>query len=336
MNEKPMKKRKNIIEFFRDNFQKIILILICVIYVVQGLFKFQKTEATLVEIIGNIALSIFVGLTISLNLRSMGLKSGRNSDVFVASVQTYGEVKDKATPMFDKLPSWCEYKNAQELEFKKKEIIQGAGLNWRGYKLGYYESNNDKMNDVQKKAYDEAKNCRIFKFYSNELLSDLPRIDLRTQSRFGKTEKDFKKEENLTDFVVKVGIGIICGLYTLTPLINGDNSQEIIAGIIWHAIQIILWFSIGILKFADARSFIIDEYRHTHIIQKTELLNEFIVTMQNSPHVIEEYDEDLEIDEFIEEFLQRRENKNFTEVIENFIGQEEVRLNYHEQKTILD
>lgn len=309
MNEKPVKRRKNIIEFFRDNFQKIVLVLICVIYVVQGLFKFQRKEATLLEIAGSIALSVFVGLVISTNLRAMGLKSGRNSDIYAASVQTYGEVKQKATPMFDKLPSWCEYKNAQELEFKKKEIIQGAGLNWRGYKLGYYDENQEKMNDVQKKAYQEAKNCRIIKFYSNELLSDLPKIDLRTQNRFGKTEKEYKREENITDFVIRIGLGIVGGLYTLQPLLDGGNKQEIIAGIIWHAVQIILWFAIGILKFSDAKSFIIDEYRHTHIIQKTELLNEFIVTMENNPKIIEEYDEDLEIDSYIEEFLKKREVK---------------------------
>ena len=309
MDNKQIKRKKTFVEFFKDNFQKIIIILICVVYISQGLFGFQKKDATLVEVLGSMVLSTFVGLIISGNLRSMGLKSGRNSEVYVASVQVYGEVKQKATPHFDKLPSWCEYKNAQELEFKKKEIIQGAGLNWRGYKLGYYDEHQDRLNEKQKSAYLEAKNCRIIKFYSNELLSDLPKIDLRTQNRFGKTEREYKREEGISDFVTKFCLGVICGLYTLQPLLTENNKQAIIAGIIWHTIQIILWLAMGALRFADAKSFIIDEYRHTHVIQKTELLNEFIVTMQNNPKVIEEYDEDLEIDEYIEEFLRKRKQK---------------------------
>lgn len=304
-----IKKRKNIWEFIRDNFQKIMMILICVLYISQGLFSLEKKDATLVEIIGNIGLSVCVGYIISSNLRSMGIKSGRTSEIFLASMETYGEVKQKATPMFDKLPSWCEYKNAQELEYRKKEIIQGAGLNWRGYKLGFYDEYPEKMNEIQKKAFAEAKNCKIIKFYSNELLSDLPQLDIRTKNRFGKTVKDYKKSEAIPEIISKISLGVICGLYTLQPLLTDGNINEKIAGIIWNTMQILLWLIMGMLKYYDAKSFIVDEYRQTHVIQKTELLNEFIVTMQNNPKIIEEYDEDLEIDKFIEEFLKKREKK---------------------------
>lgn len=319
-----VKKRKNLFEFIRDNFQKIMLIAICVLYISQGLFSLEKKQATILEIAGNIGLSICVGILISNNLRSMGVKSGRTSEIFIASMQIYGEVKQKATPMFDKLPSWCEYKNAQELEFRKKEIIQGAGLNWRGYKLGFYDEHPEKMNETQKKAFDEAKNCKIVKFYSNELLSDLPHVDIRVKSRFGRTVKDYKKNEAIPEVITKVALGIICGLYTLRPLLTEGNASEKIAGIIWNSMQIILWLIMGMLKYYDAKSFIVDEYRQTHVIQKTELLNEFIVTMQNNPKVIEEYDEDLEIDEFIEEFLSKREKK------EDILDEKD------EQNTVLD
>lgn len=318
-----VKKRKNFIDFFRDNFQKIILIIICILYISQGLFSLEKKDATLLEIAGSIGLSICVGVIISNNLRSMGLKAGRTSEIFIASMETYGEAKQKATPMFDKLPSWCEFKNAQELEFRKKEIIQGAGLNWRGYKLGFYDEHPEKLNEKQKTAYEEAKNCKIVKFYSNELLSDLPSIDIRTKSRFGKSIRDYKRNEAISEVIIKVFIGIICGLYGLQPLLSEGNFQEKFAGIIWNSMQIILWLTMGLLRYADAKSFIVDEYRQTHVIQKTELLNEFIVTIENNPKAIEDYDEDLEIDSFIEEFLERRTKK------------EEILNEKDEQETIL-
>ena len=328
---KENKKKRGVADFFKDNFQKIILVVICVLYVSQGLFKLEKKDATVIEILGNVGISVIFGVVITDILRTMGLKNGRNSEIFIASLETYGEAKQKATPMFDKLSSWCEYKNSQELEFRKKEIIQTAGLNWKGYKLGYYEEHTERISDVQKKAIEDAKNCKIVKFYSQELLSDLPQIDFKNGSRFGKSEKEYSNRKRIADIFWKLFISLICGLYGLYPLLTGDNATAIISGVLWNTLQIIIWLSLGCLKYADAKSFILDEYRQTHVIQKTELLNEFLITMTNNPQIIDEYDEDVEIDQYIEEFIRQREANMVVNVNIPLNEEEE-----NEQETILD
>ena len=61
-------------------------------------------------------------------------------------------------------------------------------------------------------------------------------------------------------------------------------------------------------RYSSAKSFIEDEYRQTHIIQKTEYLNEFIITIQNNPSVLLEYDEDREVQEYLDELMKEKEN----------------------------
>lgn len=323
-------------EVLRDNLQKITIVLVSIVYITQGIFELAKKDASILEILGSIFLSVVVGTVISSNLSTLGLKDGRNSETFQNSLKSYGEAKAKATPNFDKLVSWCDYKNFQELELEKKDIIQSAGLNWRAYKYGYYDEHNEKLDENQKKALERAKHCSIIKLNSQDLFSDLSSTKhgvfggKKIGDKFGLTEKEFKTKSTANDLLIKVSMAVISGLYTLAPLITGENALEIIAGVIWNLLQVLIWLALGTMKYTSAKSFMEDEYRKTHIIQKTEYLNEFIITMQNNPKVIEEFDDSLEIDAYIESYLEEKERlKNINKV------KKEVTL-VDEQETVLD
>lgn len=300
-----MEKRK-ISQVLRDNLQKLTIILLSVLYISQGLFTFSKKNATILEILGSVAISLVVGMLITASLISQGLRDGRRDNLFKASQTAYAEAKEKATPFFDKLSFWCRYKNAKELEWKKKDIISTAGLSWKGFIYGYYEDNPSNLTDEQKKAIIEAKNCKITKLTSNELLSDLPETKKKNGKRFGMDERDYRTKTSVVDLVTRLLTAIISGLYTLSPLINGENYQEVLANMLWNASQVALWLVFGATKYENAKSFILDEYRQTHIIQKTEYLNEFRVTMEKNPKVIEDFNEEEEINKYIEEYIKNK------------------------------
>jgi len=308
------KNKKKLTDLIKENLQKIIIIIVSIIYIFQGIFALRTKDTTIWDILGNIGMSIVVGVIISSSLNSMGLRAGRYGDIFMGSMEAYGLAKNKATPYFDKLSSWCDYKNAQELEAKKKEIIQNAGLNWKAYKFGYYDDkkNLEKLEERQIKALKDVKFCKIYRLVSYELLSDLPQqkslsIFGKTiiPKRFGEDEASYKTRNAISNLFSRIFMSIICGAYTLMPLINADNKAEIIAGMLWNAMQILMWLTFGIMKYMNAKSFMEDEYRQTHIIQKTELLNEFIITMEKNPSVIVDYDEDAEIDQYIVEYINK-------------------------------
>lgn len=315
-NEKE-KKRKKVGDYLKDKLQIIAVLVVSTIYIFQGFFELEKKETTIWAILGNIGLSIIVGLAITTILNNAGLKDGTNDDKYISSMKAYGETKQKATPFFDKLSSWCHYKNEQELEYKKKDIIQSAGLSWKGFKVGYYEEHQDKISEEQIKAIETAKKCKIAKVKSDDLLSDLPKQSIRSEeNKFGEDKKDYQRKEFVSDLFIRVGTSIICGLYILRPIMN----SETIGNILWNAGQIVIWLSFGIIKYHNAKTFIVDEYRHSHIILKTEYLNEFIITMQSNPDVINKYvNDDNDIDKFIEKYI--KEQKEIEE---------------HEQKAILD
>lgn len=307
------KEKKSVGEVVRENLQKIVIVIVSLIYIVQGLFTLQTKNATILDILGSIAISVVVGVIISASLNSMGVKDGRKSNAFIQSIKTYGETKEKATEYFDKLQAWCDYKNTIELEAKRKEVIQNAGLKWKLYKVGYYEKNTPKQAE-QVTAIDKAKHMKIEHLTPNQLLSDLPNSKLM-KKRFGEDEHGFQVRNFFSDLVSRIGVGVVCGMFGLAPLITEDNVQEKLANMLWNTMQISMWITIGLTKYASAKAFIENEYRQTHIIQKTELLNEFIVTCQKCPEVFEKFDEDAELNEFIKELTNGREKSE--EIVHN-------------------
>ena len=304
------KKKRKFSEVVRENLQKITILLISFIYIIQGMFQIKHRDTTIWNILGSIGISIIVGFIIASNLRSMGIRDGRRSEIFANSMLSYAKAKEKATPEFDKLAAWCEYKNAQELEFKKKGIIQGAGLNWKAFKLGYYddEKNLTKLNEKQLEALEEAKYCKIYRINSQELLSDLPSLFSKSGSRFGQSQNEYLIKGNIADIFSRIIIGVVGGLYGLYPLFSGENIAQVISGIIWNMLQVIIFLAFGLLKYNQSKSFMEDEYRQTHIVQKTELLNEFTVTMQKNPSIVDTYEEQMEaeMEEYINNYMNKR------------------------------
>lgn len=304
-----IKEKKKFSETLKDNLQKITIIIVSIIYIVQGVFTIAKKDTSIIDILGSISFSIIVGVVISSSMNSMGLKDGRKSQAFVNSMKKYGETKELATPFFDKISAWCEYKNSIDLEAKRKEIIQNAGLKWKLYKIGYYNENKPSDND-KLKALEKAKHCKIEKITSQELLSDLP-SEKYMKKRFGEGEKEYKTRNLFVDLLSKLLIGCVCGMYSLMPLLTEENINEQLASVLWNTMQISMWLAFGMIKYSNSKSFIEDEYRQTHIIQKTEYLNEFIVTVKNNPGVINEYDDEEDVEKFLEELVkQKGELKN--------------------------
>jgi len=313
--------KKKLSVVVRNNLEKIVIFLIATFYIWQGVFKITDRNETFISVLGNILLSVVIGIAISLNMTQMGIKDGRKSDKFIKSEELYGTTKELATPYFDKLYAWCEYKNDQELNTKKRDIIRNVGLSWKAYRLGYYKEHKDdlSLNENQLKAINEADSAKIEKIESRMLLSDLPTSHLsllfgkKEQKRFGKSESDFKKQTLATDLITRLAISFVLGYYTISPLINGSNWRDIMANMIWHTLHIVIWITFGTLKYSNAKLFMEDEYRQVHLIQKTELLNEFIITMKNNSKVVDEFDVNQDdIDNYLDKLIKEKENEQKT------------------------
>lgn len=121
-------KKKKFGEKLRDNIQKLLVFAVSTVYICQGLFSLTKKESSILEILGDIGLSIVVGAIISATMNSMGIKDGRKSEMFENSMKSYGEAKAKSTKYFDKLQAWCEYKTRLNLKRKRKILFYRLGF----------------------------------------------------------------------------------------------------------------------------------------------------------------------------------------------------------------
>lgn len=295
--------KNKITSAIKDKLQVIVIVFLSLIYILHGLFSFEETEKTVLEVLGEIAWSVTIGLVITVMFTGQGLKDGRTTELFKSSLKAYAEAKDKATPYFDRLATWCSYKNTHDLEIKKKEMLESSGLNYRAYQTGYYEAHPEKLNEDQVKVIEEVKKCTILRITQRELLSDMPRNQFSEKHRFGETVFEYKTKDTFVEIISRLGIAIVCGLYTLEPAASADW-----AGLVWNLLQIAVWLGLGLQKYSNSKYFMEYEYRQSHLVQKTELFNEFVVTMQNNPNVIYTYD--VNIDEEVDKFLAEKENLN--------------------------
>lgn len=307
---KILKQKKDLKKVLKDSIPKLIIVAISIIYIVQGVFQFARRDVSLLEILGNILMATILGLTISDLFRKMGLTDGRKDNMFIESLKAYGKAKADATPYFDKLSSWCDYKNVQELEEARRDIIQRAGLNWKAYKFGYYKEHTEKLTQDQIMALTKADKCRIAKLIPQELLSDFDKTKL-DHNKFGQGVRSYKFMDMSSETLSKILTGVVFGLYSLKPVVLDEAT---LSGMLWNTFQMGMWLIFGITRYFNAFSFIVDEYRQSHIISKTEYINEFVVTMQNNPTVIEQYGDEVEIDQYIQEFIKEKELKNGTNV----------------------
>lgn len=290
-------KRKNpaeiVMNWFMEHIDTFVFLGISILYIIQGLFKVLKTGETLINIIGSILISGAVGLTIYTTLRRMGIKRGRNSDVFIASNELYGETKDRTKPFRYKAPAFCRLKNEQMLNDAKKEFIEENGLNYKLWLDGVYETEENRiklgLEDYQIKVLEEINNIKIAPITTRELYSDLPKMSKKQQLLYGvwgKDDKAYSVMSGFTDAISMIFFAVLGGYYTLEPAIN-DKS---LANALWNAMQLAVWIGFGLMKYNQSYSFMVNEYRQTHIIQKTEILNEFISIEESAPQRLDKYD----------------------------------------------
>lgn len=67
------KDSNNVINFFKDNITKFMVLLMSLVYIFYGLFLLRSKDRTIAEILGSIAVSVIMGTTIGLCLRIAGL-----------------------------------------------------------------------------------------------------------------------------------------------------------------------------------------------------------------------------------------------------------------------
>lgn len=280
--------------FIKDNMSKIMLVAIVLTYVGQGCFELVQREWDISAFIGRMGASLIVGMSIYSSMRMSGLSDGRKSAEFKASYKLYAENKERVSKTKQyKLTAFCAYKNDQSLEEAKQDLLEEYGLQYKLWVRGSYNTNTELYNQLdvdQKKCLKFINSGRLKTFNLNTrfLLSDSPKLSKKDlmKGTISRDEKDYTRSSTAKDVLMMLFWSIIFSGYILMPIINGET----LPSILWNTWQVICWVCGGVAKYEDAKDFMINEYRQTHLVYKAEILGEFLSIMTHDESILDDYD----------------------------------------------
>lgn len=287
--------KKKVVDKLIGALDWFLLLLIGATYIAQGFFYFKRNDKSIFAIVGEGALAFALGLIFYVVLRSRGLRYGRKAEQFIASSELYAIAKEETKPFRNKTGAYCLFRSEQEFETSKRECIENAGLNYENWKKGIYTPELiEKMHlsDEQRRALIDVSKIKYEYIEPRQLYSDLPQMSERKRKKYGRYgmgDKDYALSNNFRDGILMVFWAILFGGFALDKFENFS-----VATVLWHCLQVVMWVGFGLYKFFQAYSFMINEYRQTHIIQKTEILNDFISLYKNNPKILDKYDYELQ------------------------------------------
>lgn len=290
--------------YIKDNIAKLALIPISITYIIYGLFMIEKKEESILNILASISISIVMGTAIAICMMNAGFNDAKKTQEFKDKKRDLEEAKNEAVNYQDKLPTFCNMKNLRELEETREDILQSVLLNPKLWKLGYYDKNKQDLTQEQLYALHKVKNIKLDKIRSRDLMiMDTSRNKKNKYGKYGKNKREYLTQKNIQGLLMTLIISIVFGYYSLVPLFNKDT----ISTLVWNIFQIIMWLTMGVIKYCDAKSFILDEFVENNIVTKTNILREFIAVMKNNPKMLIEFE--TEQDKKIKEFLKEQEEQ---------------------------
>lgn len=301
-------KKSTVGEWLKKRMSWIILIGASILFVFKEGMDFSRTEKDIITILAGMAFTYLFTLYISLSLRRMGKKSGKESSTFQNALIYLGNAKTGVKDILYLLPRFCKYKNDEALIDVKKAYLEENGLSYELYKKDYYNNKIvvETLSDKEKKALEGIVNIKITTIEPNDLLSEHSKSKLRHKDPLylGRDETTDAKSTGGKMAVSKLLFPIITGYFAVNVAL-GQNMW-------WGAIQVGVILLMGISHYMEGEEYVVGELKNRQI-NKADLLIEF----RNL------YDNDKSIFKKEEELLVELEKPIVIEEVKEVISQEE-------------
>jgi hypothetical protein len=257
-------------EWIRKRLSWIILIISSVLFIFKEGLEFSASQDNVITLVMSMSFTYVFALYISISLRQMGKKGGKESTTFVNALKYLAEAKNNIKDIMYLLPRFIRYKNEKTLEDVKKLFIEENGLLYSLYLKGYYKEPKvyASLDDAQKKTLKEVSTIKITTLQPSDLLSE----HSKSKSRYadplylGKDEKTDSIQATTTMVFTKALLPIITSYFAIQVAI-GMN-------IIWGAIQVSIILLMGLSHYMEGEDYIVNELKNRQI-DKADLLIEF-------------------------------------------------------------
>ena len=249
--------------FFKQKTLVLLLTVGCIIYAFTDVIKWKINEADFYVLILQLIIATFFYFYVVNIMGKMGLKNGKENELFVATMKWYGKRKDEIEPIRSHLNEYVRYKTEQDRLSLQKAILDSEGLQFE--KLDEYDVN--KLTKSELKAIKRAKTIKVSRLLEKDLVSERGHSNKAKYGTYlGKTEKSFEMQQNLSTILSKLLIPIAITYISIESI----SMQNLLAGLIK---TIMILFS-GLLNYVKCEDFAINDLRN-RFINKADCLAEF-------------------------------------------------------------
>ena len=285
--------RRNVGEWFRKRMSWLILIVASILFVFKEGLEFSQSQDDVITLIMSMAFTYLFALYVAISMRSMGKKSGKESNMFMSALKYLAEAKQSIKNIMYLLPRFIRHKNETSLEDVKKLFIEENGLLYALYQKGYYDKKEifENLDDFQKKALKQIDKIKITKLQPSDLLSE----HSKSKSRYydplylGKDERTDAQQSGFSMALSKAILPIITSYFAIQVVLGSS--------LLWGAIQVAVIMLMGVTHYMEGEDYILNELRNRQI-NKADLLIEFKNLYDNAHNIFKEEEEILKkIDE---------------------------------------
>lgn len=275
--------KRNIGDWVKKRMSWIILIVASILFIFKEGLEFSASTDDVVTIIMSMSFTYLFALYVSISLRQMGKKSGKESQTFMNALKYLSEAKTNIKEIMYLLPRYARHKNETALFDVKRLFIEESGLLFTLYQKGYYERKEiyKSLSVEQKKALEDVKKIKITKLQPSDLLSEHSKSKSKHYDPLylGKDERTDAKQSSITMAITK----------SILPIITSYFAIQVVLGssILWGAIQVAVIMLMGVTHYMEGEDYIVTELKNRQI-NKADLLIEFKNLFDNSHEIFEE------------------------------------------------
>lgn len=257
-------------EYLKENIISIVLVLLCVVWLLMGLVTLRLTGKSTDEIIADTIMCILFGLSINRMCVLIGIKKGKQTDKYISTTNLHGSKVMEASKDINDLVKWCNNENDINKKEEQTKRLIPFGISYEDFIEDKIDYNRFEKPDKAKRKIDKIKRIKLHQISVDVLTTT---INNNTDKfDYGRSEKQFTKSENRGDLLSKIMIYIILGLITIDLFVNFS-----LANLILRLIQLVMLLALGAFKYANAYTFIVDEFR-AGTIKKINDLDRFLVS----------------------------------------------------------
>lgn len=314
---------KKTVDFLQRNMFYIVIVVIGVAYILTGVSMITTSEETLESIIAASGLGIVLGWFISALFGQQAIIDGYMDENLIQALNALGEEIKTIDSHITKLDTFCLKDNELTMIRKRTRILGKVGLTVDVLK-DLKEKDIKQYPKRQREAINKAFNIGYGYLTSDYLLADIEEKEEKDDKPV--SVQKYSAKENFKGLIVKIGTGIISGVYVIDTF-----SKVNLSIILWRVFFFALWLLMGYFRYIKDLNFMTKKYRQAIVKKKNDIIR-FRNSLTEHPewYIIEDVKPILKNNE--QPIISNFKDKSLTESVEKendlgIIGEREVLKN---------